>query len=243
MIPSSTRFDQSTMQALLDADPLVADYRQFFALFDWSVVERWQAEQSVYWGSHGHALTAYLKAFLIRLKEGLTYSTRLRDFLLKHPLLVIDLGFQLHLDPSAAYGFDVEKTLPTRYWLGEKLRRLDRGLLTALLAATVRDLQQAIPGLGETVSVDVKHIYAWVVENNPRVYVQGPYNVTRIPKGDPDCRLGIKKSSNQFHGVKNWTERMGGNMRGANGLTCGMRGKVCDLLFLLDGFGSRMSGQ
>ncbi len=36
-----------------------------------------------------------------------------------------------------------------------------------------------------------------MVENNPRVYVDGPYNVTRIPKGDPDCRLGIKKSSNQ----------------------------------------------
>jgi hypothetical protein len=34
------------MQAFLDADPLVADDRAFFALFDWSVVEHWQAEQS-----------------------------------------------------------------------------------------------------------------------------------------------------------------------------------------------------
>jgi hypothetical protein len=185
------------MQALLDADPLVADYREFFAFFDWSVVERWQAGQSASTGSHGHPLMAYLKAFLLRMKEGLPYSTRLRDFLLKHPLLVIELGFQLHLDPTAPYGFDVEKTLPTRYWLGEKLRQLDHGLLTDLLAATVRDLQQAIPGLGETVAVDVKHIYAWVRENNPRVYVEGTYNVKHLPKGDPDCRLGIKKSSNQ----------------------------------------------
>src|SRR5207253_9238916 len=90
MIPSSTRFDQSTMQTLLDADPLVADYRQFFALIDWTVVERWQAQQSAFCGSHGHPLSAYLKAFLIRIREGLTYSTRLRDFLLKHPLLVIE---------------------------------------------------------------------------------------------------------------------------------------------------------
>lgn len=197
MIPASARFDQSTMVALLEADPLVADYRQFFALFDWSVVARWQAEQSACCGSHGHPLTAYLKAFLIRIKEGLTYSTRLRDFLLKHPLLVIELGFVLHLDPTAPYGFDVEKSLPTRYWLGEKLRQLDHGLLTDLLAATVRDLKEAIPGLGETLAIDVKHIYAWVRENNPRVYVEGPYNVKHIPKGDPDCRLGIKKSSNQ----------------------------------------------
>ncbi|HET9919681.1 MAG TPA: transposase [Ktedonobacteraceae bacterium] len=127
----------------------------------------------------------------------MTFSTRLRDFLLKHPLLVIELGFDLHLDSRTLYGFDVEKTLPSRYWLGEKLRQLDRGLLTDLLAATVRALQVEIPGLGETVAFDVKHIYAWVRENNPQVYVKGPYNVSYIPKGDPDCRLGVKKSSNQ----------------------------------------------
>ena len=197
MIPSSTRFDQSTMQALLEADPLVADYRQFFALVDWSVVEDWQAHQSAYCGSHGHPLTAYLKAFLIRIKEGLTYSTRLRDFLLKHPLLVIELGFQLHLDPTAPYGFDVDKTLPTRYWFGEKLRQLDPDLLSDVLAATIQALQQEIPGLGETVAFDVKHIYGWVRENNPQVYVKGPFNVSHICQGDPDCRLGVKKSSNQ----------------------------------------------
>src|SRR5437660_11456238 len=197
MIPSSVRFDQSTMAALLEADPLVADYRQFFALVDWTVVEHWQAHQSAFCGSHGHPLSAYLKAFLIRIKEGLTFSTRLREFLLKHPLLVIEQGFELHLDPQAPYGFDVDQTLPTRYWLGEKLRQLDPGLLSDLLAATGRALKEEIPGLGETVAFDVKHIYAWVRENNPRVYVKGRYDVTHHPKGDPDCRLGVKKSSNQ----------------------------------------------
>jgi hypothetical protein len=197
MIPTSDRFDQSTMAALLEADPLVADYRHFFALLDWTVVEDWQAQQSACCGSHGHPLTAYLKAFLLRIKEGLPYSTRLRDFLLKHPLLVIELGFQLHLDATAPYGFDVDKTLPSRYWLGAKLRQLDPGLLSDLLASTVTALQQEIPGLGETVAFDVKHIYGWVRENNPQVYVKGPFNVSYICRGDPDCRLGVKKSSNQ----------------------------------------------
>lgn len=197
MIPTSLLFDQPTMTALLEHDPLVADYRAFFALFDWSVVDRWQAQQSAFCGSHGHPLCAYLKAFLLRIREGLTYSTRLRAFLLHHPLLVIELGFQLHLDPTAPYGFDVEQTLPTRYWLGEKLRQLDRGLLTDLLAATLVALQQEIPGLGETVAFDVKHIFAWVRENNPQVYVKGPFNVSYRCQGDPDCRLGVKKSSNQ----------------------------------------------
>ena len=81
--------------------------------------------------------------------------------------------------------------------LRQKLRTLDQNLLQALLAATVTDLQAAIPGLGETIAFAVKHIFAWVRENNPNVYVKGTFDVTHIPKGDPDCRLGVKKSSNQ----------------------------------------------
>jgi hypothetical protein len=133
-------------------DPLVSDYRAFFSLFDWSVVERGPAQRSDYCGSHGHRITAYLKAFLVRIKEGLLYAEQLRDFLLKHPLLVIELGFQLKLDPSADYGFDVERTLPCRYWLGEKLPQLDPALLQDLLAATAAALQEEIPGLGEVVA-------------------------------------------------------------------------------------------
>jgi hypothetical protein len=78
--------------------------------------------------------------------------------LLKHPLLVIELGFQLVTDPSAPYGFDCQRTLPSEQWLREKLRTFDQDLLQALLAATVADLKEAIPDLGETIACDVKHI-------------------------------------------------------------------------------------
>ena len=61
----------------------------------------------------------------------------------------------------------------------------------------MRDLQAAIPGLGETVAFDVKHIYAWVKENNERVYVKDRYDKTKQLAGDPDCKLGVKRSSNQ----------------------------------------------
>lgn len=196
MIPSSDLFDQSMISTLLDHDPLIAEYRAFFSLFDWSVVDDWQAQRSAR-GRPAHPESAYLKAFLIRQKEGFSYTTQLRRFLLKHPLLVIELGFHLVLDPSCPYGFDVEETLPCRYWFTQKLRLLDRSLLQDLLHATVRALMQEIPGLGEVVAFDVKHIFAWVRENNPQVYVEGPFNVTHLPKGDPDCRLGVKKSSNQ----------------------------------------------
>jgi len=196
MIPSSHLFDHSVMTALLEHDPVVVQYRAFFSLFEWSVVDDWQAQRSAR-GRPAHPESAYLKAFLIRQNEGFTYTSQLRRFLLKHPLLVIELGFHLVLDPSCPYGFDIDETLPCRYWFTQKLRLLDPGLLQALLHATVAALQQEIPGLGEVVAFDVKHIFAWVRENNPNVYVKGPFNVTYIPKGDPDCRLGVKKSSNQ----------------------------------------------
>ncbi|GHO97403.1 hypothetical protein KSF_112760 [Reticulibacter mediterranei] len=141
---------------MLDVDPLVQEYRAFFALFDWSVVDRWLACRSACYGSHHHSLTAYLKAFLLRIREGLIAASQLRDFLCKHPLLIIELSFDLQLDPSANYGFDVEATLPTRYWFGEKLRQLDRTLLTDLLAATVAALKEEVPGLGEVVAFDVR---------------------------------------------------------------------------------------
>ena len=196
MIPTSLVFDQSVMAALLDHDPVVTQYRAFFSCFDWSLVQDFEAGRSGL-GRPAHPESAYLKAFLIRQNEGFTYTTQLRRFLLRHPLLVIDLGFHLVLDPRAPYGFDVDKTLPCRYWLTEKLRLLDQDLLQALLQASVVALQHEIPGLGEVVAFDVKHIYAWVKENNPRVYVKERYDKDQVLSGDPDCKLGVKRSSNR----------------------------------------------
>lgn len=47
------------------------------------------------------------------------------------------------------------------------------------------------------VAFDVKHIYAWVKENNPRAYVPDRYDKTLILPGDPDCKLGVKRSTNK----------------------------------------------
>ena len=196
MIRTSCLFDQSVLQQLLDVDPVVQDYRSFFADLEWSLVERWQDARSSR-GRPAHPESAYLKAFLVRIREGLSYTSQLRRYLLRHPLLVIELGFQLVLDPCAPYGFDIGRTLPSEQRLRQKLRTFDPDLLQALLAATVADLKAAIPGLGDTIAFDVKHIFAWVRENNPNVYVEGSFTVRHIPTGDPDCRLGVKRSSNQ----------------------------------------------
>jgi DDE family transposase len=196
MIPASHLFDQTTIATLLEHDPVVTDYRAFFSFLDWSIVEQWERQQSPR-GRPAHPISAYLKGFLIRIRQGFIYTTQLRDFLVKHPLLVIELGFHLVLDFTQPYGFDIERTLPTRFWLGEKLRQLDRRLLTDLLAGTVHALQDEIAGLGEVVSFDVKHLYAWVQENNERAYVPDRYDKTKRLTGDPDCRLGVKRSTNK----------------------------------------------
>ena len=54
-----------------------------------------------------------------------------------------------------------------------------------------------IPGLGETSAVDVKHIYAWVRENKLRQSIAARFDKERQPRGDPDCKVGVKKSTNQ----------------------------------------------
>jgi hypothetical protein len=46
------------------------------------------------------------------------------------------------------------------------------------------------------VAFDVKHIYAWVKENNERAYVKNRYDKTHKPVGDPDCALGVKRRTN-----------------------------------------------
>jgi hypothetical protein len=106
------------------------------------------------------------------------------------------LGFHLTLDLTAPYGFDCDATLPCDVRLRRKLRSFDPTLLQDLLHATVHDLQEEIPGLGETVAFDVKHLYAWVQENNPRSGIKNRFDKLQQPASDPDCKLGVKRSTN-----------------------------------------------
>ncbi len=51
---------------------------------------------------------------------------------------------------------------------------------------------------GQTISLDTKHIIAWVKENNPKAYIDGKrYDKNQQPAGDPDCKLGCKRRKNQ----------------------------------------------
>ena len=198
MIAETPTLDQATIDLLREQDALVQRARALFALLDWSQLEQQQASRHCP-GPHPHPASAYLKAFLLKSIHHLPYMTHLRTFLCDHPLLVLELGFRPVPDASQLYGFDVQRTVPSDRWLREKLYRLDPIVLSTVLEQTVHALQAEIPGLGEVVAFDVKHIYAWVRENNPRESMRDRFCKERQPKGDPDCRVGVKKSTNVEH--------------------------------------------
>ncbi len=190
IIPISQHFDQPTLGKMIDADTIVQRYRALFALFDWSDIDV-PARRGP--GKPAHPQSAYLKAALVRINEHLSSTPRWRAYLLDHPLLVLELGFRPHVDTSQPYGFDVAKTVPSVRWLNEWLRNVDRRSLSDLFGQSVQALREEIPGLGEVVAYDVKHIYANVKENNPRLSMKDRFCKDRQPKGDPDCLLARQK--------------------------------------------------
>jgi hypothetical protein len=143
----------------------------------------------------------FVAAFLVKLHEGKSYMSDLRDYLVEHPALVWILGFPLTPSEQFSWGFDVQASLPTARHFGRVLRTLPNDALQFLLDSIVCLLHQELPAevrFGEAISLDTKHILAWVKENNPKAYVRESDRLdkTRQPKGDPDCKLGCKKKRN-----------------------------------------------
>ena len=187
IIPISRPFDQSTFEQMRDADPVVQRYRARFALFDWSAIDPPPQARSRLWPAHPKS--AYLKAALVRISEYLLSTPRWRAYLLDHPLLVLELGFRPHIDLTPALWLQCGENRAQRPSFEQhRSRSLDPRLLANLFEQSVQALQQEIPGLGEVVAYDVKHIYANVKENNFRAYVperfkkdQQPAERSRLP--------------------------------------------------------------
>jgi hypothetical protein len=153
-------------------------------------------------GPTPHPRAPFVAAYLVKLHEGKTYMSDLRDYLVEHPALVWLLGFQLKPDPSAPHGFDPEASVPGRKQLGRVLRELDNAALQFLLDSSVQLIRGQLPAytrFGDEVSMDTKHLIAWVAENNPKAYVKESDRLdkTRQPAGDRDCKLGCKRKRNQ----------------------------------------------
>lgn len=145
----------------------------------------------------------FVAAFLVKLVAERSTMPALRIYLVEHPALVWMLGFRLHPDPSTPWGFDAGRSLPTHRHFSRVLRELPNEPLQFLLRSSVQLLRRALASeeeaahFGDEISLDTKHILAWVKENNPKAFVKERYNKQRQPKGDPDCKLGCKRRSNE----------------------------------------------
>jgi len=138
---------------------------------------------------------------LIKVESQLASMPRLRDYLVKHPALVWLLGFQLVPSRDFPWGFDADASLPTARHFTQMLRKMPNHCFQFLLNETVRllrqELKQEAPDFGKIISLDTKHILAWVKENNEKHFVEERYDPKRQPRGDQDCKLGCKKRHNR----------------------------------------------
>ena len=144
---------------------------------------------------------ALAAAELIQLNESLPSMSHLHQFLVEHPGLIWLLGFPLHPAPNHPLGFNARASLPTPRHLTQMLRHVPNAALQFLLASSVQlilaELVECEAPPVECVSLDTKHVLAWVKENNPKTYVPDRFNKEKQPAGDPDCKLGCKRRHNQ----------------------------------------------
>lgn len=187
------------LPSIIHDSPPVKRYLDLLAPLDWAHFPERNLERD--WGRLTIPDEAIVVAELIRINEGLSSVPVLRRYLLEHPGFIALLGFPLALDPTHPLGFNPLTSLPTERHFNRMLRKLPNASAQFLLADSVRLIlaelaaQQLLPI--DCISLDTKHILAWVKENNPKTFVAERFNKARQPAGDPDCRLGCKRRHNR----------------------------------------------
>jgi hypothetical protein len=154
------------------------------------------------WGQPTISNAAFLAACLIKLEDGRDSMGDLLLYLREHPALIWLLGFPLSFSSQHPFGFDPQASLPSERHMARLLRQSPNSTIQHLLTSSVKLLfqefvNQAIPIDDLCISLDTKHILAWVKENNPKAYVEDRFNKAQQPKGDPDCKLGCKRKHNR----------------------------------------------
>jgi hypothetical protein len=180
---------------------LAIRYYRLLSAIDWTALPERNLSRN--YGQPTLPYAAFVAAYLVKIDQRLTYMSDLRRYLVEQPALCWLLGFPIPArigPPSSAL---VNACLPTQRHLARLLRQIPNAYLQALLDQTVSLLRAALidtyPDFGQTISLDTKHIIAWVKENNPKAYQKRSerFDKSRQPSGDPDCKLGCKRRHNQ----------------------------------------------
>jgi hypothetical protein len=150
------------------------------------------------WGQTAVPYAAFAAAYLVKLNESRVFMSDLREYLVEHPGFIWLLGFPLVPSATTRWGFDAQASLPTQRHLTRMLKTIPNAALQFPLgesaAAILTKLAAlGVNGVGDCISLDTKHILAWVKENNPKAYVSDRFDKMHQPPGDPDCKLGCKR--------------------------------------------------
>jgi hypothetical protein len=191
--------DREHLPGFVTACPTTMRCLELLGPLDWANFPERNLQRN--WGQTTIPYRALVAAELVKLNEGLPSFGKLQQFLEEHSGFIWLLGFPLHPAPNHPLGFNALASLPTHRHLTRMLRHLPNAALQYLLANSVRLILAELAAKGalpvECVSLDTKHILAWVKENNPKTYVTERFNKNKQPAGDPDCRLGCKRRHNQ----------------------------------------------
>jgi hypothetical protein len=181
------------------ASAVTMRYLQLLGPLDWGQFPERDLETD--WGTPAVPYASFAAACLVKLDQQLVYMSHLRQYLVEHPALMWVLGFPLFPSPRYAWGFDADASLPTARHFTRMLRTTPNAVSQYLLGETVRllraELSTEVDDFGQAISLDTKHIIAWVRENNHKDYVLDRFDKAKQPSGDPDCRLGCKRRRNQ----------------------------------------------
>jgi hypothetical protein len=197
------RLPESRLPRFVRESRLAMDYLRLLGPLNWRGFPD-RPDQRFYPDCPPLSYASFVAAYLIKIDQGIGSLGGLRQYLVDHPALTWILGFPLVSSSAFSWGFNADASLPNHRHLCRLLQSIPNTTLQFLLGDTIRLLRDALddvaPDLGDCVAVDTKNVIAWVQENNPKAYVQDRYDKTKQPKGDPDCRLGCKRKTNQVKG-------------------------------------------
>jgi len=129
-------------------------------------------------GRHPVPRSALLRALIYKCLKPLPTLSDLVMELADNPSVALKCG----LDPSCVPPVERFSCL---------LRDTDNNIFQKIRNSLVQELIAIGEISGKVLSIDLYPIPANVKENNLKTNVQDRFDKTRIPKGDPDCRLGV----------------------------------------------------
>lgn len=199
-LPRLARWHKKQLPPFVRRCGVAMNYLELLCPLDWENL-CWRDNRRPYPGPVPLSPLPYIAAFLVKLDQQHRSMGQLRQYLVDHPSLTWVLGFPLQMCLTAPHGFDVDASLPSPARFSYVLRSLLNSALQFLLSDTIRLVQLALPldvPFGYAVSLDTKHVIAFVKENNPKAYIkEGRCDKTRQPTGDKDCKYGCKRRRNR----------------------------------------------